>query len=76
MSDERSLKGSLQYLFLVIDKRLYAFPFQSTDCTGAHIHYLFVFVCHLLLYQTLTNTLSFSLIKEAQEQVGSLLKRQ
>ena len=67
MSDERSLKGALQYLFLVIDKRLYAFPFQSTDCTGTHIHYLLVFVCHLLLYQTLANALSFLLIKEAQE---------
>ena len=65
MLDERTLKGTVQYLVFMSYKGIHAFVLQFSDDAGTHIDHLFIRVFQLLVPNATKNLLLVLLVKES-----------
>ena len=71
-----SLEGSVEYLFLMLNKCLYAFVLKLAHGAGTEINNLLILIGHPVLFQPTKNMSPGIVIEEAKQQVACLVKRQ
>ena len=76
MVDEASLERAVEYLALVLDECPCALVFKFSNGACTQIHHLLVIVGDALFVYAFQYFLSLAIVKESQQQLHGLVKRQ
>ena len=76
MVDEASLERAVEYLALVLDECACTLVFKFSNSACTQIHHLLVIVGDALLVYSFQYFLSLAIVKESQQQLHGLVKRQ